>query len=417
MATNYASLASDLSGGSASAPGAQVVRQIRLIIGASTFWILFAGYFFYHFLVARGLIFPVLGGLFGPVLAASLPFTLWGAYLASRRLPAVFSNGIAITVILLFSWSIFWLAVHFADDPANSAHPQLALAITFWLGILALSFNIPVFSPLFEKVLLASLGVMGLLALAFIDASTLMTETVLDKEASSYQGLARGLMIVGTFVLCAQRNIFFRIGVALFTLAALFVVGARSELYGFIAGYGAVEAIINRRSLFAQFLLAGLAIVTVWLILQNLDFLAASRQLQIFDLSQSSSWVARQYMFENAQKQVLESPLFGIYGGHWILGEGDYAHNALSAWVSLGFPGFFFYVFACLLSVAISLNGLVRDTTSRLAKLALLINVSNLLLIAVAKPMFWEMPALGWGLAILVVQELRLADRRIMTAR
>ncbi|ABC64752.1 O-antigen ligase family protein [Erythrobacter litoralis] len=388
---------------------ANAFRLVRLAIGGGTFWLLFAGYFLYHFLLARDLIPELFGGMFGPVLAASLPFTLWGTFLASRNLPGIFSNGVAVWVSATVLWASFWLAIHFAQAPDNVAHAQVGITIVLWLGMLALCFNIPVYSPLFNKILLGSWALIAFLAMAFVDASTLMTETMMDEDAASYQGLARGLMVVGTFVLCVQRNIISRIGIAAVTIAALFAIGARSELYGFIAGYGVVEAIINRRSLLAQFVLAVVVMLTAWLVLQNLDYLSTSRQLQILDLSQSSSWVAREYMLIHAQNQVLENPLFGIYGGHWELGEGDYAHNALSAWVSFGFPGFLLYVVTIIVATAVALVALLKNPTSRLAMLATLINVSNVLLVAVAKPVFWEMPALGWGLAILVIQEMRVA--------
>jgi hypothetical protein len=136
--------------------------------------------------------------------------------------------------------------------------------------------------------------------------------------------------------------------------------------------------------------------------MQNFNLLMGSRQLEILDLSQSSSWNAREYMLVYAQQQINQSPILGVYGGHLYFGEGAYAHNALSAWVSLGFPGFVLYMLACIASAVVSVLALLRYPYSLWVKLSSLVCMSNLLLVVVSKPIFWEMPAFGWGLAVIV---------------
>lgn len=349
----------------------------------------------------------MLGGLFGPVIALSLPISAIGAIATIHRFPVNLARPLTITVGFLIAWCIFWLGINYAGNSSDPAHAELAATIALWLGMLALSFLIPIYSTGFQKLQVGSLLLMGFLAVTFIDETTLMTVTVNEDGAASYQGVARSLMIVGFLVISCTSDTMRRIFIAAFTITALFVIGSRSELYGFIAAYALLEGVLSRNSRFSQFTLVVLVAVTFWLALQNMNFLAASRQFEVFNLEQSSSWAAREYMLVYAQQQVVENPFFGVYGGHWNLGEGEYAHNALSAWVSLGFPGFALLIAACGCALIVSIRGLIKLPYSRWAKFATLVNVSNLLLLAVAKPVFWEMPAFGWGLALIVAQEWR----------
>lgn len=388
--------------------GARRIRSARLTLGGVSFWLLFAGYFLYHFLVTLGAIPPVANAFFSIVLMISLPGYIWGTVVAMRRMPRLGLGTGGIVTMALMIWTIFWLALHFALDPGHPAHYQLLVTLVLWVGLMLLAFNLPIYSKLFQMACLGTLAMIGSMSIAFIDASTLMVEGASEQASASYQGMARGLMLIAAVAVCGRLEVLFRLLIASFTIVVLFVIGARSELYGFLAAYLTMEGLLNRKQPMAQIALVLMIIGAVWLVLQNLDLLYASRQLQVLDLSKSSSWVARQYMLQYAENQIAASPLLGVYGGHWNLGEGDYAHNALSAWVSLGFPGFVLFVGACLASALVSVIALVRMPESKLAMLSTIITMSNFLLIIVAKPMFWEMPALGWGLAVLTGHQMRM---------
>jgi O-antigen ligase len=140
----------------------------------------------------------------------------------------------------------------------------------------------------------------------------------------------------------------------------------------------------------------------------NLEVLQVSRQLEILDLSESSSWVVREYFQQQALGQISDSPILGVYGGHWIFGEGNYSHNALSAWVSLGLPGFLIYMALCIVSAMASVRALMRRPTSRYAQLATLVSIPTLFLVVLAKPVFWELPPLAWATAVIALVEYYL---------
>jgi O-antigen ligase len=75
-----------------------------------------------------------------------------------------------------------------------------------------------------------------------------------------------------------------------------------------------------------------------------------NRMVQLFDLSENTSWESRNELLDQALSTIASNPLLGDYGSYakvaTFTGAGDYAHNILSAWVDLGLPGF---VYLCLL--------------------------------------------------------------------
>jgi hypothetical protein len=67
--------------------------------------------------------------------------------------------------------------------------------------------------------------------------------------------------------------------------------------------------------------------------------------LEIFDLSNSTSHLARELLFENGLDIISNNLIFGSYGAYTdIDGIGSYPHNLTSAWVNLGILGFILYI-------------------------------------------------------------------------
>ena len=132
-----------------------------------------------------------------------------------------------------------------------------------------------------------------------------------------------------------------------------------------------------------------------------------SRQFEVLDFSSSKSWKGRLALQEMALGQIMENPLLGKFGGH-VLTEatgkfqkghaGRYAHNALSAWVSYGLAGFLLYLaltlYGCLVTAR---HVILKRVDEPLWTFAFTLNLVCLLLVIVSKPVFWPLPALGWG--------------------
>ena len=131
------------------------------------------------------------------------------------------------------------------------------------------------------------------------------------------------------------------------------------------------------------------------------------RQFEVLDFSSSKSWAGRLALQRIALGQIAENPLTGKFGGHVLTEDtgkyakghtGRYAHNALSAWVSYGIPGFLMYVSLTLIGFLVpAYHIILKQQDTQLWTFAFMINFVCLLLIIVSKPVYWPLPALGWG--------------------
>lgn len=373
-------------------PWPQMLGGIALIV-------LFPGFFFYHYGAAQGLYGLFLGGMFGLAVAVLLAPLLFATLATIVRYPRILHTNGALLFLLLFAWSLIWLGLNYALSPQHPGHEELASTLAFWLALMCLGFLLPLNSPGFVLLLRATWAAMVIVAFASTDVAQLRFLATSTEGVASYSQMARSMLIVSAIMVATASDIRLRLPSAALSIVVLFLIGARSELYGFVAGYALVEFIANRDSTFGRAMLALSILGAVAVIAANLQILQASRQLEILNLSESSSWIARDYIQRQAWGQISESPFFGVYGGHWVFGEGSYAHNALSAWVSLGLPGFVIYLALCVSSAWVSANALIQNPASRYAQLATLLCIPTLILVVIAKPIYWELPPLAWALA------------------
>ena len=133
-----------------------------------------------------------------------------------------------------------------------------------------------------------------------------------------------------------------------------------------------------------------------------------SRIFEVLDISSSKSWAGRLALQRIAIDQIAENPLLGKFGGHVITEDtgkfakghtGRYAHNALSAWVTYGLAGFLLYVSLALFAFLVPARQVImKQRNEPLWVLAFIVNFVCLLLILVSKPVYWPLPALGWGI-------------------
>ena len=132
-----------------------------------------------------------------------------------------------------------------------------------------------------------------------------------------------------------------------------------------------------------------------------------SRIFEVLDISSSKSWAGRLSLQRKALDQIAENPLMGRFGGHVLREDtgkyakghtGRYAHNALSAWVTYGLAGFLLYLFLTLSGFfAPAREVILKRQDTPLWTFAFMLNFVCLLLIVVSKPVYWPLPALGWG--------------------
>lgn len=395
---------------------AAYIPSIYRILAAVGFVTLFPIFFLYHLAISQGVVGPVLGGLFGPATAVFLPISLLMVIYFSARYDLRHREPVFVLFLLFVSWVLIWILLNIFGDPNNLGHEQNLQITLFWVVMFSIGLYLPTDSQVLASALVVLWATLTVLSILFVDTSTLMTESA-GGQSSTYQGLARSVLITSFFVVASVRKAPLRWLVSGVSIVSLFLIGARAELYGFLGSYALIELVINRRSFAARlgFFLAVLAIALV--IMSNFEVLRASRQLEIFDISGSTSWQARSYLQDFAVMQILDNPFLGVYAGHWFLGEGDYAHNILSVWVSFGVLGFILYSLLCLVGLTTSIRALIREPSSTLARVAALANSTVFLLVIVSQPVFWEVPGIAWGLALSASIERRLRESRMREAK
>jgi hypothetical protein len=315
-----------------------------------SFYLLFPGFFFYHYLVGSGFLFPYLGGYFGIVSTITLIITtilnLIDFRLTKKTTDIIFYIIIlhtSITATLnyllesptsfsteMFFWSLagitqniscYLIAKHLNFNK-NSLN---ILSITLILMFLTVIFNI------------GNDGIFYIQQEASADISDLV---------SNYQGFARSLIFV-LLLLAAynfKSNAKFII-INTIGIVALFFNGARADFILFIASTLSLylfKNLINLKKI-ALSLAAALLFIISGINFIQLDY--DSRMLEIFDLSNSTSHLARELLFENGLDIISNNLIFGSYGAYTdIDGIGSYPHNLTSAWVNLGILGFILYI-------------------------------------------------------------------------
>lgn len=381
---------------------------IRLCQNVSEFgfYVLFPIFFFYHLAVTSGEIPGVFAGLFGFATAVlMLVFLPCGGSLLSKygrsgRTP------IALFLMLVTYCGLFALINHLSIETTyrDEAAVQVIALLVAWLALFVLGATLPVERARLKTVLVFSAVAMGSVALLLFDRDTLMFNPrvayEVDEGVATYQEYARSFLVVELFLLSICSTFPRRIIVACIGAGVLFLLGARSELFALLALAGLSLAWSAMRSPRRFLALAFLGAVGSYVVISNLHMLESSRQLQVLDLESATSWIARQKYQAVAIRQIAMDPFLGSYAGHFEAGgKGTYAHNALSAWVEFGVVGFVLYLATALYCTLFSMRKrLSEGPGSRIWAFAAYVNFVATFLLLISKPVFWSLPAFGWGL-------------------
>jgi hypothetical protein len=349
--------------------------------------------------------------MFGAVNLALLPMLLLAVTAFANRYPSVFRSGYFLLFLALIFWTVLWLSYNIFVTPVHSEHMALAATLSFWAGMFCVGLLLPLHSRRFKKVLWVAWAGMIVLAALTFDATQFQSVGSVTEGVATYQQTARSMLVTSAMMIATTPKAPIRIGVAAASFATLFVLGGRSELVGLVAAYTLMEFLLNRRSAMGRAMLSLGILTTLGFIASNLQILQASRQLEILHFTESGSWLARVQFLRLALGQISESPLLGVYGGHRFFGEGAYAHNILSAWVSLGLPGFLIYLSLSFGCAWTSLRLLIEDVSSRSARMATLMNTSAIILVLFSKSVYWELPPFAWATLLFAIAHSRMKLR------
>jgi len=389
------------------------------------FVLLFPGFLLYHLSLAALGLPPFLGGLYGFTSAVLvIPLGLLSFKLLRRLLR---SSPLYVTItVMFFIYVLGWTAIHFFIIDAfyiETATIQAIESLVLWLALFFIGVYFDLNSSWISKIFWAVfIYLLVFLAYYVIQSGNLMfyaRQLYGVEYVVSYQGFARSMLVVSLFLLARPLSSLVRFCLIWGSMFILFVLGARSEFYGFILLLLVLLPTLSVHNWKYGFLITVSVIILAIILSSNYEYLVHGRQFAILNLQSDSSYQARKMLETIAINQITKNPLIGCFGGH--IGEagsaGSYAHNLLSSWVSFGLMGFLFYIAVSIVPAIHSfIHFLKKRDKDPLWMFSFEINFVCFILILAAKSVFWPLPALGWGVYLQAQLQRKFArkcnDRR-----
>ncbi len=213
--------------------------EINKNISSCMFILLFVGYILYNVLLLYKFIPPFLGGYFGIV--STVAFVLLAITSKTTiKYSFKYSKYLSILAFLaLINAIVSTVAASFYDSVSLAVY-QSILTIVFWIAFYCMGFYIPEYNiDRMRKICLFFVYLfLGYSVWYFITEDSYMLPFVKGvlvdtDELASYQGIARNLLVVATFVIAFSKNNITNLVHTVALLIILFMLGARSELVAF----------------------------------------------------------------------------------------------------------------------------------------------------------------------------------------
>lgn len=318
-----------------------------------SFFLLFPGFFFYHYAVARGFLPPLLGGFFSYV---AIPTCLLLIFLSGNFI-ANNIDGVSVTFFSAILLIFFVALYNYAFGKPNGWSDEMLL----W-SLSGVLFNIVCYLTARGFNVARSINYINF---AFVSMATIVVLNIGDfgifyvmQEAgdaadhvATYQGFGRSLVVVGliliSYYLFSTKLFCFVFAIG---LVAIFFNGARSEFAAFVATVLLVYFVYSLRSKKHFLFFTLFFLVALFAIYLFLDKFPESRMLELLEIGTSSSGQIRSSLLIYGMSVIYDNPITGCYGKYVRLGGiGYFPHNIFSAWVNLGLIGFAIYI--CLFFV------------------------------------------------------------------
>ncbi len=373
------------------------------------FFLLFPGFIFYNFFVAIGILPVLSGGYYG--ISSLLIALIYLLVLPILGVGCEKKNALFLLLFFLFVIYVFFVTnVHwFFNFEVDSGYAiwQSFYLIVFWISLFFVGRYLSFSKKKFPAILSGSILIIFLYFLYFFFQTGQMMfrfEAIssADSDLASYQGTARSVFVTILFLVSFYKRHLTKIFFIGLGVALLFFSGARSEFFVFLFVsilYLFFISMADPKKIILFFALI-LAIFIIFLFIANT--FSESRHLQIANLAESSSWIARKEFQEVAIEKIQEYYIFGDFGKDVVDGKsGAYSHDILSSWVSYGLLGFLMYSNLILWSfLGSAYMCFSKKEFNGVFGFSFLINFSCLILAIIAKAVFWPLPALGWGLYV-----------------
>lgn len=304
-------------------------------------FVLLPGFFVYQTMLALGVIPAFVGGYFSAACIAVLPFVLM-FYVCGL----IGSGKIQVLDIVYFLFLIYITVTALAHHSQGAASYLLEWHLISVVQMLCVYI-------VFRGVLPG----LGNHARWYIITTVLLSAVVftLSSEGAfnprglsddhtglvSYQGFALVLFLLSCLSIGSTPARWLRIVLYIVFAAALYLNGARSEFAGFIVFSILFEFFISRHRILAFVFILGFAAIVTMMLIFGVVELPSNRVANLVNLEVDNSARVRDELSLSGFSKIMDSPLFGDYGAYE---QGFYIHNILSAWMDLGFAGFFLFL-------------------------------------------------------------------------
>jgi hypothetical protein len=305
----------------------------------AAFLLLFPGFFFYQTLLGLGVIGAFLGGYFSVVAVPMTVPLVWFFMDAAKRN----SNYLVKMDFYFFLFVLYYslvIAANFAGGADRAIVQRYVLSMTFCLNIYIIFRMIDLSDKTFIAAAAFSLAAMSVITMYFSIGGFFylrnLDEATNPDSLASYQGFARSYIYTFLVLISVVRFVGVRLLLYGVAIVSLFLNGARSEFSGVLFLAPIIELYHARHKLYS---VGAVFLLLIWFAANAesiVNMLPDNRILQLFDVSHSSSGVAREQLSSEAWHTITENPIFGDFGSY---ADGYYAHNILCAWVDFGLVG------------------------------------------------------------------------------
>lgn len=381
------------------------IRTFSLRLSSFCFTLLFVGFALYHTLVINHIIPAFLGGFFP--LASVLSFLLLSPFLI-RFLKQSLETSLLLSffqIVMFVVASLTTFIYIYYDGLFSAAVLQSLLILFLWLTLILVGYyfaQYPKDKLLKSFIIFSSFYLLYIFYYMISNGSVILsfgvTEDFEHGQVSGYQGIARSFLLIA-FVCVAFLNHRLHSFIASIGFAiTLFAIGARSEFYAFIAAILAYHSVLSFKIKSSIIVIFALFLSITLLGAYFFEDISESRQFQVFNLDQSTSWSAREEFKARSIQQISQNPILGNFGGHVRDGfSGANAHNIVSAYNNYGLIFFILYLLLTIATTIKSAVSLINNPNSKEWGFCFLLSFTVLLLLFTAKSVFWEVTYLSWG--------------------
>jgi len=410
------------------APNQESISCLRIEwLALGCFFLLFPCLFFYRSAVTEEMIPTVIGR--GSVFFFCVTFLIF-CFPLMARVGCLKNNSLIITMLFLalLMYSSAWVGIHYALGEEVHQRTDVLYRSIFmmvsWFALFSIGFFWPHRVPKAYLMLLAT-GFFGMACIVLfnLDSQYLIFQLGISTKDGgyTYQSFAIYATFSALVWLSTIKNIYVFFAVSASALVVIFFIGARSELVGFVAVLPFMVCLHYKRNPLKT-ITASAVIISVFTVcaVYFYENLSSSRQLQLLNITASSSGVARLDMQDAALDAIRRAPIMGDFAGD-VRDYGDtgsYAHNLISAWRQFGILGFLLYTALLIFPLKVS-RELLKNNAHRegvnLPIITYVFSIFSLTLVLVAKSIFWPFPAFAWGLAAACCRKIPMCSSRALS--